>query len=332
MRLSSYQNELPEANMSVSEISRLLSANFPEVWAQFDTKGVQSPPDYYSSKVLACGLSGAILEATHQIRNRLPLESNVSIVAGALQEYNFPMYYVSSPLLEALKRSLPQSGKTWESMPLPFPGLFFMLPRGSVIEPEPTRKEIAGVGVARIAAPKDGKVYIPNVGREVKWNGDKQDRIIVFWLLGPGGIEMSDLTFPSSQPLAPEAAWIDEVTTLSRAWNGPPGTFSSYLSGLVANLILVMLTRPHLVEYGGCIEKNKRTGREIWSPTFIGRKYQTIRKDEASPVSRFTELGWRCGHFKTVPMGIGRTERKDIWVDPYIAHTRGLVPCEEVAP
>ncbi len=301
----------------VPAVAKSLEEQFPEVWLRMRARTVHSSGNYYSSKILQCGLTASIYEATAIGGN---IESNVPMVAGILEKYDFPTYYVGPQLLDALKHSHPPEKVAWSDLRMPFEGLCFMLPRGSMVEPPPTNKEIACVGV--VAFPAGSRLEIPTLGPYVQ--ALPEARTCVFWLLGPGGLEMNDTTFPTSMALEPEIEWIDQVS-VGRPYGGPPGKFSSYVAGLVANLILVMEARKELVEPGVKLVDHRKTG-PTWSPTWVGRNYSILheKRREGDPDYRFTELGWRAGHFKRQHFGTKNSEVRTIFVDPYIAFTRGL--------
>ncbi len=310
--------------LDVNTIAKMLEDKFPATWARMNTKNVQSPATHSSYKVVPVGFTSAIEEA----RRQGPLESNVGIIAGVLEKYDFPTYYVSAPLIEALKHSHPPEGLTWADLKLPFPGLCFMVPRGSLIEPEPTKGEIMCVGVARF--PTGETLSIPTIGRIPPL---PESRISVYWIVAPSGLVCNDTTFPETHPLEPLVEWINTKSE-GHPYGGPPASFTSVIAGLVANFILVMEARKELIEPGALVYRNPRKGRpNLYSPTFIGRNYAVIRKDhiKADRKAQFTELGWRAGHFKRQHFG-SKTDpqTKTIFVDPYIAFTRGLRPLETV--
>jgi len=96
-----------------------------------------------------------------------------------------------------------------------------------------------------------------------------------------------------------------------------------------------MTARKDLTEYGTRRSYNvpRHGASSVWHPSWLGQRYQTKREAGTSsePAAHFTELGWRCGHFKQQVFGTNRSERKTIWIEPYIAHTRALVSDEQAA-
>lgn len=327
------KNTSPQAerilSYDVNAVAKMMEQDFPKTWKRMYTKSIDAPGNFYSHKALAVGLTGAIEEARSQEGGEL--DSNCGTIAGIMEPFNFPIYYVSGPLIEALKHAHPPENLKWEDITLPFPGLCFMLPRGSVVEPEHVGGgDVILVGVAKF--PPGNRLPIPTV---CKMGPLDAEMTAIFWSVGPSGVVVNDTTFPSIHPLEPLAEWIDEKTKSrgkSGAYLPQLGKFSSQISGLVANLILVMEARKELVEPGVKLSTSKREGKpDRWTPTFIGRHFAVLRKDADGTESsgRFTELGWRCGHFKRQHFGVKSEQIRTIFVEPYIAHTRCLKPIEK---
>lgn len=308
---------------SAPVVAKMLERKFPETWRRMMVRTTHAPGDYYSNKVVQVGLVGAIEEARAQVGGLL--ESNVGPIAGVLEKFDFPIYHVSGPLLEALKRSHPPTGMTWADLKLPFPGMCFMVPRMSLVEPEPTEGEVACLGYARFASGDPLRIPTVEVTLPIP-----ESRISVFWFIAPSGLVCNDVTFPEAHPLEPLAEWIDSKSE-GRPYRGPPGSFTSWMAGLVANLILVMEARRELVEPGSRLP-GKARGIASYAPTFVGRNYSVLRRERGDGSERraqFTELGWRAGHFKRQRFGERSEQSRVIFVDPYVAFTRGLRPIEE---
>ena len=308
-------------SLPVNAVAKKLEESFSTTWQRMHTRTISAPDNYYSSRALAVGLTSAIEEARAQQK----IESNIGIAAGIMEKYDFPMYYVSAPLVEALKHSHPPAGLTWKDIELPFPGLCFMVPRGSLTEPAETDyAEIMLLGIVKL---KKGEQHIiPGVG---KTEPVRDDRICVFWILAPSGLISNDTTFPAQHPLEPLKDWIDNATAKkSDGWEtgvvsryyGPATDFCVAMAGLVANFILVMQARKELVEPGQQLHWSLKKPIGTYSPTYIGRNYSVLRKQEgdgAESRGHFTELGWRAGHFKRQHWSRKNEQLKTIFVDPH---------------
>jgi len=162
-----------------------------------------------------------------------------------------------------------------------------------------------------------------------------EPRISVFWVLGPSCITGQDATFKASLPLEPDPGWLDCKTEEFNAYyqqnmnaGGTASEFSSYVAGLVANMLLVMEARKQVVEHGGPTNRVLKSGLRVHRPNFIGRKYEVLRQQSsmrASAGGHFTELGWRSGYIRRQHVGKGNADVKLVLIDPYIAYTSGLV-------
>lgn len=297
----------------------------PKVWAAIYTKHIDAPGSHYGFKAVACGLTSAIIHVTFE---NLARTANVAAIAAELQKYDYPTYYVSKSLLEALRHTHPPVAMTWADIMFPYSAMVFMMPKGVLCE-QPSGDEIMYVSVARFT--KGRTLRAP--GCDLKIGGEpwEEDRISVSWAMHAGLVHQ-DVTFPVSHPLEPSPGWIDEKTIEWQKMTGypadaPDGAFSSYMAGLVANLLLVWQARKELVEHGTRSKKTLGSGVPIHSPSWVGKKYEVIHdmKKAVPTGAHFTELGWRSGHYKTQRCGTNRADSKIILVDPYIAYSKALV-------
>ena len=311
----------------VDEAANILEQARPALWKRMNTKFINNPGTHVGFKYVAVTLASAIIDNEH---DKLPdLSNNLGACAAILEKYNFPTYYVSKPLLESMSHTHPPKEMKWDDVFLPFDGMIFMVPMNTIFE-QPSNKQIVMLGICKFKA--NSEVKIPDTKMTVNMKGP-EDRISIFWVVQED-LVTQDCTFPVSQPLEPSAGWIEEQTQKYLDFNGmkdagADSNFSSYLAGIVANLILVMQARKPLVEPGQSQLKVLKSGVPIYSPTYIGRKYTIIRQVDRPTEStgmRFTELGWRSGYMRTQHFGKQNAQSKIILVDPYIAYTKGLAP------
>jgi hypothetical protein len=95
------------------------------------------------------------------------------------------------------------------------------------------------------------------------------------------------------------------------------------LSVLMFKLLVVLNTRPILVEPATCLRRAcSRKGRqrsELWSPNIIGATYRVARENAASTGTHASPRPhWRRGHLRHQPHGQGRTLRKLLWIEPML--------------
>ena len=310
--------------ITVDDIAKTLSEKVPDLWRMLYTKHINNPGSHYGFKVVATSLCSSILEAKYQ-----SVAANMAVNASLMMQHNFPTYYVSRSVTEALLHTHPPADMTWEEIFFPFDSLIFMLPKDLIHEPAGADGQDFGRGIIYVGVSKmpEGKLQVPlHITVD-----NKASRISVFWTLG-NGATVQDCTFPPSQKLEPSPGWIDSQTeqsyriTGTSQYAGPTGEFASYMAGLAANFLLLMQARKHIVEHGQRSKKTLGNGTAIYEPNWIGRKYEIIRRTpKASTGAHYTELDWRAGHYRKQHYGKNRTEEKIILIDPYLAFTRGLV-------
>lgn len=107
--------------------------------------------------------------------------------------------------------------------------------------------------------------------------------------------------------------------------------FVEKMGVIVFGTILAMNARPQLVEHGKLIKRVAKADkiREFWSPNIIGAKYKFKREVPQVVKGKFVHapgretgthasprMHWRRGHYRNQPVGPGRKERKNIWIEP----------------
>jgi hypothetical protein len=316
--------------ITVDQTAKLIAEKYPVIWKRINTKFINNPGTHAGVKPLNVALASACIEFHSYMQgkpNKSTVSTNIGAVTAILERYDFPVYYVSKPLLNSIMHTRPPIQFKWSDVFFPFDALSFMIPLDAIQE-QPSNGKIFTIGVCKLKG--NSSVIIPGTNTKISMNGI-EDRICVFWCVQEGLI-LQDVTFPVSQPLEPSPGWIEEKTTEyidvngMNTSNGPNAAFSSYIAGIVANLLLTMQARKELIESGSKSNKILKSGSLIYSPTFIGRKYQVIHKkiDDYSPGARFTELGWRSGYLRVQHFGKNNQEKKIILIDPYIAFSKGL--------
>jgi len=304
---------------------------WPETWRSVYTRHIEAPGGHYSYRVAAAAMTNAIECYTSGMETHAT--AAVTSAASVLAAYGFPTYFVGTELLQAIKQSnLPPL--TWDQMKMPQMAAVYMLPIGALHDAEGAEVPFVGYALGH----KGRRYYCPN--KQNFAMEASEDKIVVFWASYDGsGLSINDCTLRMSQQLAPSADWISEQTELFRAkkeqedqdlrWDGHVNPeFSSYLCGLLVNVLLLQTTKPELVERGERTGKRIKAGGdglECYTPNFIGRHYRVRREHSEATGRHFTELRWRAGHYRLQWHGAGRTEWKTIWVEPYQARSAGIV-------
>jgi hypothetical protein len=95
--------------------------------------------------------------------------------------------------------------------------------------------------------------------------------------------------------------------------------FANKLHAIVFGTMMALNARPALIdrEYLTNVvpAKKDKPRKEFWSPNVIGRNYRLPRQEPVGTHSS-PRLHWRRGHFRQQPYGLGRKERKQIWLEP----------------
>jgi hypothetical protein len=90
---------------------------------------------------------------------------------------------------------------------------------------------------------------------------------------------------------------------------------------LVVNALLATTARPESIIQGSRLCEGKGNHRELWSPNYIGKMYQS-RSEPASGTHASPRSHWRRGHFRNQPYGTGLASHKIIWIEPvFILYT-----------
>ena len=323
--------KLPD--IKTDTLAHAIAEHFPNVWTRCYTKHYDAPGVYRSFKYVATQFAAGIIYDAEMRVNGGQIVTNMPVLFKILEEYDWPTYHVHGNMIDALRRTHPPSGMTWKDVAMPYTGVIFMTPAGSIRMPRLSNypgiedSSLAYVGIARLSRER---FKFMSYGAGEGDNG--ADRMCLFWSADtPDGPVCHDCAFPITQSLEPDAGWINDAT-LAQEEAGfacediVDGAYLSTLAGVVANLLLLRTARPEQVEAGTRTSRTLRTGAPVHTPTFIGRRY-VARRDEqprGTSAGRFTEIGWRAGHMKEQPFGPMRKDRKTIWVEPYMAYTRGL--------
>lgn len=330
--------DLPNAHPTIGQLSDYLRKTYPDIWRNVGMRHVEPPPGYVGLGVLANTICAAHIQSL-STNWKNPAVRSISFASLQLQKHDYPTFFVGKQLFESMRRTRAPELK-WSDVVWPFPAVTFMLPHNAVIE-QPSGLPVHFVSVAHLPVgwftPTPGARKIPN----------DNERVSIFWGIESGYV-LQHLTMPIDQLLQPSEEWLEEATRYSMEYSkaidagftnelSATNEFSIYMAGLAANFLLLMSARVNLVEHGTRTGKKLKSGAVCHTPSWLGRKYETARKyDERSTGDaggHYTELGWRSGYFGKRLIGHGRTESRIVWVDPYIAYTRGLVrPATEEEP
>jgi hypothetical protein len=318
----------------VDQLAREVERIQPKLWKGLYTKILNPPNGYSSWKLPSVAIAVALLEgARKKDAYTAGSAGNIRHCAHLLKKYDFPTYYVGRELLRSLLHTKPPS-EQWQDVPLPFPAMTFMLPEGFVKEPH-TGQSIQFVSYARMP--------LGSSKTNLAFDNPEIDRLHI-WYATHNGVNLQSVVFPVNQKLEPSKDWLKEATDYYDGYykehckeqerTGPqlpraPEDFLVYLSGLVANLILIKQARPELLSEPGSGHINTaRNGNKFYRPIWLGEKYVSRREEGVAKLEaagHFTELRWRAGHWRLQHYGPGNRQTKVIWLESYMAHGGNLV-------
>jgi hypothetical protein len=318
---------MTEPKVDFDTLTKEIETRHNDLWKRLYTKNISAPNGYRSSKQLAVLNAVTIMRLRHDMVNgREEKFDNVSKLAllGTQGKYNFPLYYVAAPLLQALKQTYPPSSLKWEDIKMPFSGLTFALPSGGLLDTDGS--SIMFAGVAQLKA--NTEFLIPGVFN-VKSLDVMVNKIVIFWSSGQCVFYQTLIAEMFSPMAITEDILTDwEQQDKEERFDGdmPAADITAQVSRIVANLLLLMHARPELVDKGVSIGHRHvgDTTVPCQNPTFVGKSYAVKYESRNETNAHFTELGWRRGHFRQQPCGPGRQEVKTIFIEPFIAHVRGL--------
>lgn len=317
--------------ITLAEAEEFLKREDPAIWARVNTKFVDPIPGYAQPKELAV-LVGSILVGGPRATVSLSYSANAIMLAHLLEKFDFPSYYVSRSLFDALCHTPPPSELKWQDVFFPFSAVNFMLPDGVLYDPI-EKTPIRILTVAKVPSSYSASVRCGG-GKlmDLKKPSDGRDYVLVGYGIGCGAAAQLS-SFDSASALLPDPVYMDNATRKAYAEAGvsfvnqPSSEFTSTVCGVAAVLMLAMMARQELVEPGIKTTKVLKSGAVKHTPTWLGRKYVVQVRERSSKLTgaHFTELGWRGGCWRTQHHGLGNKDTKIILVDPYMAYMRKLV-------
>jgi hypothetical protein len=104
--------------------------DYPELWRKVYPRIYQEPGNYWSTKIPAMDLTGAMVKRF--LPNYGKAEMYEFLVASQLTRFHVPTYFISKPLAEAIRQTECPLDLRWPSLDLPHEACVFMLPKGTL--------------------------------------------------------------------------------------------------------------------------------------------------------------------------------------------------------
>ncbi len=306
------------------------------LWDFIEPRRYQVPAGFYSPDSFGgMGVASTIM----QDDGIDPVDQQTRfLISTKLGEYGVPTMMISRDLAHALRRTTVPAGLRFADLDLPFPAMRFLFEEGSFDFQHGTLSgvefayykegEIAGVPAASLPGNPTIRAGIrrPTVMPEAfilssQWamTGRKHDwqiREIVKTYYTP------DL---DCVPLGlPHGHGVGKYDGHHEAYLPPLDTEVPSVNALLTNLLFFLTARPEYVQPAAQV-RGPRVSRGVTTPaTFtpqrvgVGFKLATLNNATPGEVTgRKLAPGWRCGHWREVPCGQGRTQRRRLWIEPY---------------
>ena len=295
---------------------------------------------YYSPKLAANYLTVALTQTM-----RIGYDNSGSTYQVLLPSYEkliqhqVPTFFIAPDLLEAVRQTDIDMDIAWPEIRLPYEAGLFMMPRGGLVHP--VEKDVAFILWCRTH--EGDPLRVPLLGDTLFHYGNTAFTIVC--LTADRGVWFDSVLNAKVRPMlrlgnlfyrAPGEPTPCHVTKEDMMpWQVPleevDAEWLEEVGRVVFGTFLIMNARPELVERSRLVRKlpESKGGREFWSPNIIGRRYKIKREvPRVGPDGKFIitqrEHGthasprahWRRGHMRQQPIGTGRKERKEIWIEP----------------
>ena len=299
--------------------------------ALLEPRKLVPPGGYHSPKCVAAGLD-CILRINQQKADseRLPTEVTAQAIVYRIINYRVPVYYVAEDFIRAVAATELPHDFTLADLHWPMPAMAVGFPLRFLREY--LGRETCYVFATEFEAGEHRCPFLPGTpiitmpkakvafysyacldGRlesfvSSYWKEDRVDEIVQKY-------SYTDYTGADAPKIQEDKECCER------------------LSVLMFKLLVVLNTRPNLVEPGNCVRSARtRKGKprsELWSPNIIGAKYRVLRERTAPTGTHASpRLHWRRGHLRNQAHGPGRTLRKLAWIEPTLVGMQETTPAQ----
>jgi hypothetical protein len=230
-------------------------------------------------------------------------------LAHAMDRQDWPFVWVGEDMTEALRHcDLPPQFNVQEML-WPRMALAFLFPTGSIGPRfDDTFTEDDGIAGLVITLVRSGDTF-DDATRGIRMRAADDDEILLAVLVHnrKTGLQTCYQSRKRLSVFALDASERD-------VW------------GYALNAILIMTEVPELLEPARMLERRPGKGGaapvEWWAPFWLGRTYVTVRpqREPGDGTHASPRLHWRRGHWTRQVFGVGRAERKRIWIRPLLVN------------
>lgn len=244
-------------------------------------------------------------------------------LASKMAEYNNPIFFVESEMLDACMRTKPLREITVEELKLPFEGMSFILPHGKFFKSNKGRTgEVSFISISR-NIPGTENINIPGAQVEI----ETQDHALIVSTMFIDTLESVTLRITNDGlcniwETDFDMSWTeitgneDGKQYFNSEFTADEDDFVKNMVAVCINLVMAMEACPELLVTERKVKHIRRDrSYEIWTPNTVGLKYRhkvidgSVEKgSHASPRSH-----WRQGHWRR--QGIGKINTRCICGD-----------------
>lgn len=257
------------------------------------------------------------LRASNPEKSRFIASEVVKLLIA--EKYQFPLFFVTSELLNSCFNTNPVDEVDWIDMRFPYSSFTFVLEKNSLsIENE----QVVCIEVCR-AMPSE--VETIEALKEVPLS---EPKLVITASLESGGTVYKSF----NTPFVSGHYGTDIEDAYTNIMSATMKEFGDKVCAAVFNLLYVMAARPELVESGRKLGRHKKSDSELWTPNIIGRKYAVKRPEgyESSGEHGTKRMHWRRGHFRRQPFGKGLMDMRMIWLEPTLVGVKSVVAGENI--
>ncbi len=295
-----------------------------ELAALLEPRRILAPPGYHSTKCVSAGLfallrNRALREATGL--PQVPTEVAAHVIAYQVIRHRVPVYFIDEAFVRAVAATDLPHDFTLDDLHWPMPAMVVRFPARFM--QEYLGRDVCYVYAANCdagdysapALPGCPAITVPK--SKVAWqfyswqNGNLESFVSSYFRQDRVDETIQNYCYTDYTGIKDEAGIASDKEITDR------------LSALMLKLLVILNTRPQLVESGRCVRPQKiKHGRvkhcELWSPNLIGRCYRTIREGPGGGTHASPRVHWRRGHVRSQPHGPHWSLRKPVWVEPVL--------------
>ena len=275
----------------------------------FEPRKISPPGGYQTPKVIPTGIASFFTNVGAKERMGLPIldiEITAHSILYEVLRYKVQTYFVADSFIRAVAATELPKDFTLHDLHWPMPGMVIGLPSKFMLEY--TGRDICYVYAADLKA---GDHEAPAMLRTVPATGTLKtittpDKVGFMFYSWNNGRMHSYVNAYAKGDRVDEAiakyAYTD-FTFSTAEQNKDDERVTQLVSALLFKLLVVLNTRPALVESGGMARPRKVhpkthevTQTELWNPNIIGAKYRVIRHTPGTGTHASPDWHWRRGH------------------------------------